>query len=221
MMRPTPRAAAAAALLIALAACHKTEQAAPENQSISEIVSTETTSEDRARGEVPTDAEVISAQGGIDPTAGATPMRDRVAVIGLLNKRNGATRDLTLKPGQALRVGDVIVRLRACEKTAPWEPDALTGAFVQVDVMQLDRSWKRVFSGWLFKERPALNVVQHPIYDVWPKSCAMTFPDKGPDTVEVTGNVSASSAKKSAETEGEPSDSPAIESPSAAPSNAM
>src|SRR3546814_14093381 len=50
-----------------------------------------------------------------------TPMAERVAVIGLLNKRNGLTRDLTLKPGEALRVNNVVVRLRACETTAPWE----------------------------------------------------------------------------------------------------
>ena len=33
-----------------------------------------------------------------------------------------------------------------------------------------------MFSGWLYKESPSLNVVEHPVYDVWPKSCAMTFP---------------------------------------------
>ena len=52
---------------------------------------------------------------------GVTPMAQRVAVLGLLNKRNGIVRDLTLKPGQAMRVKDVTVRLRACEATAPWE----------------------------------------------------------------------------------------------------
>jgi hypothetical protein len=115
-----------------------------------------------------------------DPNLGATPMAERVAVVGLLNKRNGQARDLTLKPGQATRVGDTIVRLRACETTAPYEQEQLTGAFVQVDVRQLDDSWRRVFSGWLYKERPSLNVVLHPVYDVWVKSCAMTFPDSGP-----------------------------------------
>src|SRR3546814_4909101 len=95
--------------------------------------------------------------------AGATPMAQRVAVLGLLNKRNGESRDITLKPGQAVRVGDVIVRLRACEETASWEQAHYTGAFVQLDVRQLDQSWRRVFSGWLFKERPGLTVVQHPI----------------------------------------------------------
>ena len=52
---------------------------------------------------------------------GTTPVAERVAVLGLLNKRNGLQRDLTLRPGQAVRVGDVIVRLRNCETTAPWE----------------------------------------------------------------------------------------------------
>lgn len=115
-----------------------------------------------------------------DPNEGATPMAERVAVVGLLNKRNGRARDLTLKPGQAVRVGDVIVRLRACESTAPYEQEQLTGAFVQLDVRQLDNSWRRMFSGWLYKERPALNVVLHPVYDVWTKSCTMSFPESGP-----------------------------------------
>jgi hypothetical protein len=63
-----------------------------------------------------------------------TPMAERVAVVGLLNKRNGLTRDLQMKPGEALRVGDAIVRLQACETTAPWENVQETGAFVQLDI---------------------------------------------------------------------------------------
>ena len=109
-------------------------------------------------------------------TSGTTPMRDRVAVIGLLNKRNGIVRDLTLKPGQSIRVKDVIVRLRACEASAPWEEEKLTGAFVQVDVELPNKRWDRVFSGWLYKESPSLNVVEHAVYDVWPKTCTMSWP---------------------------------------------
>ena len=118
---------------------------------------------------------------------GETPMAQRVAVLGLLNKRNGISRDLTMKPGQGLRVGDVVVRLRACERTAPWEVQKLTGAFVQVDVRGADTKWRRAFSGWLYKESPSLNVVEHPIYDVWPKSCTMTHPDIGPATLRASG----------------------------------
>lgn len=126
---------------------------------------------------------VVTVDSGAGPIdAGATPMAERTAIVGLLNKRNGVSRDITLKPGQAVRIGDTIVRLRACERTAPWEQEQLTGTFVQLDVKGVDEKWRRAFSGWLYKERPALNVVQHPIYDVWAKSCTMSFPDKGPDT---------------------------------------
>ena len=107
---------------------------------------------------------------------GVTPMAERVAVLGLLNKRNGIVRDQTLKPGQAMRVKDVTVRLKACEATAPWELEKLTGAFVQVDIRRPDGQWVRRFSGWLYKESPSLNVGEDPVYDVWPKSCAMSWP---------------------------------------------
>lgn len=131
---------------------------------------------------------------------GTTPMAERVAVIGLLNKRNGISRDLTLKPGQAVRAGDVIVRLRACETTAPWEIQNLTGAFLQVDVRNPQGAFQRVFSGWLYKESPSLNVVEHPVYDVWPKSCTMAHPGAGgdPPAEEDAGPNNRSSAPNSA-----------------------
>lgn len=115
-----------------------------------------------------------------------TPMAERVAVIGLLNKRNGITTELRMKPGDALRAGDAIIRLQACETSAPWENVQETGAFVQLDVRSTaDNKWRRNFSGWLFKERPDRNVVQHPIYDVWVRSCTMSWPESGPDTVKL------------------------------------
>jgi hypothetical protein len=133
---------------------------------------------------------------------GVTPMAERVAVLGLLNKRNGLSREIRLSPGESTRVGDVLIRLRACEETAPWEPQRLTGAFVQLFVRQPARggeeeSWERVFSGWLFKERPSLNVIEHRLYDVWPKACEMTYPDNAPSSSTSSGN-SRSSAERSA-----------------------
>ena len=165
-------------------------------------------------------------------TLPGTPMADRVAVIGLLNKRNGLTRDLTMKPGEALRVGDAIVRLQACETSAPWENVQETGAFVQLDVRSsADGKWRRNFSGWLFRERPDRNVVQHPVYDVWVKSCTMEWPESGPATVKLgdKGKVPAaaspaSGANASSAAAPEPADSaaspaPSGTSPTATPNN--
>lgn len=119
---------------------------------------------------------------------GVTPNAERVAVLGLLNKRNGYVTELTLKPGEARQVGRAVVRLRSCERTAQWESPQETGAFVQLDVLKAgERQWRRAFSGWLFKDRPERNVVQHPIYDVFVKSCAMEWPGE----VEVAGQDEA------------------------------
>ena len=147
----------------------------------------------------------------VPPVKNLTPMAERVATIGLLNKRNGLSRDIIMKPGEARRIGDVVVRLKACETTAPYEQDPLTGAFVQVIVHGADDKWRKVFSGWLFKESPSLNAVEHPIYDVWTKACVMRFPDTGPDTLVVRGGDTgeaggASKAKKSRRAD--PSDEP-------------
>ncbi len=147
-----------------------------------------------------------------------TPMAERVATLGVLNKRNGLSRDLVMKPGQAVRMGDLVVRLRACEETAPWEPEKWTGAFVQVITRHSGTTWRKTFSGWLYKESPSLNVVEHPIYDVWVKACKMRHAEVGPDTILARGNDGASvSAKSSADKSAEPS-APADASASAAPS---
>ena len=127
---------------------------------------------------------------------GVTPMGQRVAVLGLLNKRNGIVQNVALHPGQSVRWKDMVVRLRACETTAPWEEEKLTGAFVQVDVQRPDKAWGRVFSGWLYKESPSLNVVEHPVYAVWPKSCEMTYPAGPPAPAAPVTSSNLSSARK-------------------------
>jgi len=118
---------------------------------------------------------------GEDGLPEGTPMKERVATLGLLNKRNNLSQDITLKPGEEKRVGDVLIKLASCERRPPWDPEPEEGAFVQVfrqdpDSDDDDPKWNRIFSGWLFRNSPSLNVVEDPIYDVWIKSCAMRFP---------------------------------------------
>ena len=153
------------AAVLALSAC-ESESADAD----AEAVPSEETAQPIGRDEDVQDAAAVDAEG-------ATPMAERVATIGLLNKRNNLSEELEMRPGESREVGPVIVRLSACERTAPWEMPQETGAFVQVDVRERgDSSHTRVFSGWLFKESPSLNVVEHPIYDVWVKDCSMSFP---------------------------------------------
>ncbi len=125
------------------------------------------------------DADESGAEADDDLPVG-TPMEERVATLGLLNKRNNLTVDVELKPGEETIVDDVMIKLASCERRPPWDPDPETGAFVQVSVRDPgrgeDERFRRIFSGWLFLNSPSLNVVEHPVYDVWVKDCAMSFP---------------------------------------------
>ncbi len=199
-------------LALALAACNNEDA---ENQAASKPPVT--------KAAASKDAVIANAE-----TPLGTPMAERTAVLGLLNKRNGEARDLELKPGQYIRMGKVEVRLRACERTAPWETYADHGAFVQLVLFERPPGttdaprWRQVFSGWLFKENPAANVVQHPIYDVWVKECKMSFPgeEEAVEPASPAGSAPSPAAKKPSNapqsgaggpSEEEAADEPAVE----------
>ena len=168
-----------------------------------------------------TPAPAASAAAAPANDYGATPMNERVAVIGLLNKRNNVSEEIKLKPGEAREIGPVIIRVSACERTAPWELPQQTGAFVQVDIRERGAAQHtRVFSGWMFLESPSLNVVEHPVYDVWVKDCTMRFPgEEGPASPK-DGPRDGGAAKPSAAPSASPTPSPAATAAAPAPAPA-
>ena len=139
------------------------------------------------------------ASASLPAVSAVTPMAERVVRLAALNKRNGATQEFTAHPGDSFRFATLTVRVRACETTPPWEARQ-TAAYLQIDdaPAQVRKASshpvRRVFSGWMFAESPSLNPLEHPLYDVWVKSCTMRFPETGPDTV-VEGRSAASQSK--------------------------
>lgn len=193
--------------LLALAGCSGSDQTA-------EPIATE----------VPADVVAQASGGPVVESEFGTPVKDRSATIGLLNKRNNLQQDLTLKTGEARRVGNVVVKLLTCERTLPWESPEETGAFVQVFVEERANAdeplkWRTVFSGWLFKNSPSLNVVEHPVYDVWVKDCAMKFPGEEDSPSAASSSAAKPSGSASPKPAAAPSPKPGA-SPSAAPSPA-
>lgn len=176
--------AVAALTLVLLAACHKGD--AP----------------DASATDVPQALATVAGGKAVESQFG-TPVKDRVATLGLLNKRNNLTQDVVLKAGESKRIGNVVVKLATCEKTLPWERPPELGAFVQLFVEERAKpsdplAWRKVFSGWLFKNSPAVNVVEHPVYDVWVKDCAMKFPGEEEDPADFAKASKAAKAAGSA-----------------------
>ena len=167
--------------------------------------------------EVPKEAAGQGVSGEVVESEYGTPVKDRVATLCLLNKRNNLSQDVVLKTGEAKRIGNVTIKLASCERSLPWESPPEVGAFVQVFVEERERAdqplaWRKVFSGWMFKNSPSLNVVEHPIYDVWVKDCAMKFP--GEEDSPAPAASAAASASSAAKPAGSASAAPA---PSATP----
>lgn len=194
------RAASILLLSAMLAACGQdaAEPVAEAQPAASETVAESAPAADTDADESAAESDAEEGSQTEDVAAEAqigTPMEERVATIGLLNKRNNLSQDIELKPGEEQTIGDVVLRLSACERTAPWEMPQETGAFVQVSVKERGaEGFVRIFSGWLFKESPSVNVVEHPIYDVWVKDCAMRFPGE-----EAASGSSSSSSSSSEE----------------------
>ncbi len=109
----------------------------------------------------------------------------RKVVIRVLDKITQRLREYELDMDQSVRFGVIDIRVRTCIATPPYERPE-NSAFLQIDETRLGRPQQRLFSGWMFSSSPSLNALQHPIYDVWVIKCKMSFPDKGPDTIEVS-----------------------------------
>lgn len=138
-------------------------------------------------GAVPvTTGDGATAEGAVAVPAGVALSGEepRKAVIRVLDKITMRLREYELDMDQSVRFGVIDIRVRTCSATPPYERPENT-AFLQIDEQRPGRARQRIFSGWMYGSTPSLNPLQHPIYDVWVIKCKMSFPDKGPDTIEV------------------------------------
>lgn len=102
--------------------------------------------------------------------AHAEKIENQVAVFSALDKVTAQISKFEVKLGESAIFGALKVTPRACySRSATEQPK--TSTFVEVEEIQLDKSEKRVFTGWMFAESPGLYGVEHPTYDVWLSVC--------------------------------------------------
>src|SRR5258706_440660 len=88
------------------------------------------------------------------------------AVFSGLDKITGRIISFDVAINETVRFGALEVTPRACYSRPPPEAPQTDG-FVEVDELTLQGELRRIFTGWVFAARPALNAVEHPLYDVW------------------------------------------------------
>ncbi|TPW25878.1 DUF2155 domain-containing protein [Pararhizobium mangrovi] len=112
--------------------------------------------------------------------ARAARIENPVAVFRGLDKITGRTTSFDVYVGETVQFGALQVTPKVCY-THEDTDSPQTDAFVTVDEITLDRRIKRIFTGWMFAASPALNAVEHPVYDVWLKGCAAKSKVPPPD----------------------------------------
>ncbi len=105
--------------------------------------------------------------------AQAARIENAVAVFSGLDKITGRITEFDVYINETVQFGALQVTPRVCYSRDDSEAQHVD-AFVQVDEITLDRRIRKIFSGWMFADSPALNAIEHPIYDVWLKDCKQT-----------------------------------------------
>ena len=100
----------------------------------------------------------------------ADKIPNRVAVFAFLDKVTARISTKNVPVGQTVKFDSLSVTARVCYTRPPTE-EPKTTAFVEVEEQKLDGAEERIFSGWMFASSPALNPLQHPVYDVWVLEC--------------------------------------------------
>lgn len=102
--------------------------------------------------------------------AHAAPLANPVAVLNGLDKITGRITTFDVYVGETVQFGALQITPRACY-TRPATEVQRTSTFLEVDQVSLQGTIKRIFTGWMFADSPALNAVDHPVYDVWLVGC--------------------------------------------------
>lgn len=119
------------------------------------------------------------------PGAHAAIEGDTVVLQGL-DKVTARVWTFDARIGEPIRFGTLEINPRFCVRTPPEEPPE-SKAFLDIYEVRDGAEKTDLFHGWMFASSPALNALEHPVYDVWVIDCkqtqAMTPPDvEGPDT---------------------------------------
>lgn len=112
-----------------------------------------------------------------EPLVPARRQRRPVAVIQAIDKVTAETMRFEVEVGgQPVRFNNTLIfKVRACETSAPDELTDDAIAYVEVSLQPRGTlpggELRQLFRGWMFASSPAVNGLQHPVFDAWVVAC--------------------------------------------------
>ena len=89
-----------------------------------------------------------------------------------LDKVTGRTSTFQAATGETVKFGTLVITVQACDRTPPTEPPE-SAVFLDIYEAREGESPTDLFHGWMFASSPALNALEHPVYDVWALECLL------------------------------------------------
>lgn len=122
--------------------------------------------------------------------AQAASIANPIAHFAGLDKITGRLIKFDVYLDETVQFGALQITPRACYTRPPTQTQR-TSTFVEVDQVSLQGNRSRIFSGWMFADSPALNAIDHAVYDIWLVDCRQSSEVPSPDqreTPETTQN---------------------------------
>ena len=110
----------------------------------------------------------------------AQPVANPVATFAGLDKITGRITRFDVYIDETVLFGALEITPRACYNRPATETQRAS-AFLEVDQRSLTGVSRRIFTGWMFADSPALNAVDHAIYDMWLIECKTSTEVPPPD----------------------------------------
>ena len=120
---------------------------------------------------------LASSFGLISLSANAADIATNTARMQAMDKITGRVSEIDVPVGGIANFGTFSVLVRKCVTKSPEEPPENI-AFVDVVDNYQSNDPVNIFKGWMFSSTPALNAVEHPIYDIWLLKCYNRPQDK-------------------------------------------
>lgn len=117
----------------------------------------------------------LAAAQEVGPSNLESEVRD-IVVLRALDKITARITEVELKLGDEVRFGTLAIRAKYCRTRPPIEPPE-TFAYLEIDDLKRSGEAERVFEGWMVASSPALNALEHAVYDVWVINCKMVEPE--------------------------------------------
>lgn len=121
----------------------------------------------------PSISQTQSVDEGIDTV---NTVEQTHVVLRALDKITARITEIEILIGSEHRFGTLAISAKYCRTRPPIEPPE-TFAYLVINDVKRDDSRDKIFEGWMVASSPALNALEHPIYDVWVINCKTLSPE--------------------------------------------